>query len=138
MEMKASDSKDNPKSLDDYLQDVENRLYDIENRPSNGELRFGVGFQVALFGGVGYAVPLFTLRWAGLGQWPLVIIPLLCAAAIVWWLVQYLKRRGAETKAKYEAHGGNTAGTSDLIFGQVTYEITKDGRWKWPTPSSGE
>lgn len=54
----------------------------------------------------------------------------------VWWLLRYLKRRGVETKAKYVAHGGNPAGTSDLLFGQVNYEITPDGRWKWPEPSS--
>jgi hypothetical protein len=126
-----SDRKDSVKSLDDYL-------FDIDNRPSNGELRFWVGFQVVVLGALGCAVPLFILHWAGVRQWALVIIPLLCAAASVWWLLRFLKRRGVESKAKYRAHGGNPAGISDLLFGQVSYEITADGRWKWPTPSSGE
>ncbi|MEV7132192.1 hypothetical protein AB0N24_04820 [Arthrobacter sp. NPDC093128] len=119
------------KSLDDYL-------YDIDNRPSNAELRFMIGIQVAVVGALGIAVPLLTLHWAGVRQWALIGIPLLCAAASVWWLLRFLKRRGLETKAKYVAHGGNPAGTSDLLFGQVSYKITPDGRWKWPTPSSGE
>jgi hypothetical protein len=119
------------KSLGDYL-------YDIDDRPSNGELRFWIRFQLAIFGALGVGVPLFILHWAGVRQWALIGIPLLCAAASVWWLLRFLKRRGLETKARYVAHGGNPAGTSDLLFGQVSYEITPDGRWKWPTPSSGE
>jgi hypothetical protein len=119
------------KSLDDYL-------YDIDHRPSNGELRFWIGFQLVLFGALGGGVPMFLLRLAGVGQWALIGLTLFGAAVSVWWLLRFLKRRGVETKAKYVAHGGNPAGTSDLLFGQMAYEITADGRWKWPTPSSGE
>ena len=72
------------KSLDDYL-------YDIDNRPSNRELRFWVGFRAVVLGALGYAVPLFILHWAGVRQWALVIIPLLCAAASVWGLLRFLK-----------------------------------------------
>lgn len=71
------------KSLDDYL-------FDIDNRPSNGELRFWVGFQVVVFGALGCTVPLFILHWAGVRPWALVIIPLLCAAVSVWWFLRFL------------------------------------------------
>jgi hypothetical protein len=118
-------------SLDDYL-------YDINNRPSNGELRFFIGLQTVIYGAAGGAIPLFTLHWLGVRRWPLVGIALLGAAVSVWLLLRYFKRRGVETKANYVAHGGNPAGTSDLLFGQMVYEIAPDGRWKWPTPSSGE
>ncbi len=57
-------AKTKVKSLDDYI-------YDIHNRPSNGgELRFWIGFQVVVVGALGYAIPLFSLHWLGLRQWP--------------------------------------------------------------------
>lgn len=121
------------------MQSPEDSLFDIDIRPSNAELKFSLGFQLALFVGIGGVAPMFILHWAGVRQWALVGIPLLCATASVWWLLRFLKRRGIETKANYLAHGGNPAGTSDLLFGQVSYEITPDGRWKWPEQSySGE
>ncbi|MET3370132.1 UNVERIFIED_CONTAM: hypothetical protein ABIE34_003400 [Jeotgalibacillus campisalis] len=126
-----TDGKNKVKSLDDYL-------YDIHKRPSNGTLRFWIGFQLVILGALGYVIPLFSLHWMGVRQWALVFIPLICAAALVWWFVRFMSRRGGRTKAQYRAYGGDPAGTSDLLFGQVTYEITPDGRWKWPTPSSGD
>ncbi|WP_454811408.1 hypothetical protein [Paenarthrobacter nitroguajacolicus] len=128
---RPTDAKSSVKSLDDYI-------YDIHNRPSNRELRFWIGFQVVVVGALGYVIPLFSLHWLGLRQWALVFFPLLCAAALVWWLLRSLKRRGVKTKALYRAYGGDPAGTSDLLFGQVTYKITPDGRWSWPTSSSGD
>lgn len=122
----------------DYVKSLDDYLFDIDDRPSNGELRFWIGFQVALVGGAAYALPLFALHWVGVREWALVIIPLLCAGGAVWWLITTLRRRGVATKVIYRAHGGNPADTSDFLFGQVAYEITEDGRWKWPTPSSGE
>ena len=85
-----------------------------------------MGFQLALFVGLGGVAPLFILHWAGVRQWALIGIPLLCAAASVWRLLRFLKQRGIETKANYVAYGGNPAGTSDLLFGQVSCEITPD------------
>jgi hypothetical protein len=116
-------------NLDDYL-------YDIDRRPPNWELRFFIGFQVAICGAIGGGAPLFLLHWAGVRQWTLIGMTLLGAAFCVWRSLRYFKRRGAKVKAEYMAHGGNPAGTSDLLFGQVIYKITPEGRWKWPEPSS--
>lgn len=117
------------KSLDEYL-------FDIDNRPPNWELRLDVVIQTAIAGAVGGATPLFTLHWLGVRQWPLVGLTLLGLAVALWSTLRYFKRRGKKTKTEYIAHGGNPAGTSDLLFGQVIYKITPEGRWKWPEPSS--
>ena len=125
----GTDRKSTVKSLDDYL-------YDIDNRPPNWELRVNLSIGLVIHVAVGGVAPLFILHWLGVRQWALILIPLLAAVLSVWWALRYLRRRGNKTKAIYAAHGGNTAGTSDLLFGQMNYGITPDGRWKWPEPSS--
>jgi hypothetical protein len=107
-------------------------LYDIHNRPANWELRLsmtlGLTFYVVLAG----VAPLFLLHWLGVRQWALIGIPLAGAVATVWLALRGLKRRGIQAKALYAARGGNPAGTSDILFGQMNYSIEPDGRWKWP------
>ena len=107
-------------------------LYDIEKRPPNWELRFNMSIGLALYVAVSGVAPLFILHWLGVRQWVLIGIPLLASVTVVWWAVRGLKRRGVEAKRLYVTHGGNLTGTSNLLFGQMTYEISPDGRWKWP------
>lgn len=113
------------KSLDDDL-------FDIDRRPPNWELRFNMIVGLVFYVGLCGVAPLFILHWLGVRQWALIGIPLLGAVASVWWTLRYLKRRGIATKALYIAHGGDPAGTSDRLFGQMLYSITPDGRWRWP------
>lgn len=107
-------------------------LYDIHNRPENWDLRLRMILGLILCVAVTGVAPLFLLHWLGVRQWALIIIPLAAAVASVVLALQGQKRRGAKTRALYVAHGGNPAGTSDMLFGQMLYTIEPDGRWKWP------
>lgn len=119
------------------MKSLNDLLYDIDRRPPNWELRLSIAVQTVIASALGGAAPLFGLHWLGVRQWPLVAITLLSAAAVAWWTLRYFKRRGVKIKAEYVAAGGNPAGTTDLLFGQVIGKTMPDGRWKWPEPSSG-
>jgi hypothetical protein len=110
----------------------DDELYDIDNRPSNWELRVNMTIGLALQGAVGAGVPFLILYWLDIRRWAMIVIPLMGLVAMVWLGLRYLKRRGTAAKALYAARGGNPAGTSDLLFGQMIYSIEPDGRWKWP------
>ena len=120
----------------DTVTSPEDKLYDIHNRPADWDLRFSMIIGLTIQTAAGAVVPFLILYWAGVRQWALIGIPFLCLIAALWLSVRYLKRRGAKVRALYAEHGGNTAGTSDMLFGQMTYSIEPDGRWKWPEPSS--
>lgn len=113
----------------------EPELYDIHNRPKDWELKMDMAVGLLFCVGLGGVAPLFLLHWLGVRQWPLILIPLLGAFLLVWAQLRSLKRRGVEARKLYAAHGGNTAGISDWMFGHMTYSITPDGRWKWPKPT---
>ncbi|WP_043795071.1 hypothetical protein [Pseudarthrobacter chlorophenolicus] len=110
----------------------DDELYDIDNRPPNWELRLNLTIGLAIYVALAGVAPLFILHWLGLRQWALIGIPLAGAAAAVWCALRDLKRRGLQAKALYAARGGNPAGTSDILFGQMRYSIEPDGRWRWP------
>lgn len=114
------------------MNSVDDELYDIHKRPENWELRFSMTVGLTIYVALAGVAPLFILHWLGVRQWALVVIPLAGAVAAVWLALRDLKRRGIKAKAQYAARGGNAAGTSDLLFGQMRYSIEPDGRWKWP------
>lgn len=118
------------KNLDDYL-------YDVDRRPPNWELRLGIGLLAAVCGAFGAVLTFVLLACVGLDDgYALMGFSALGAVPFVWWFLKYMQRRGVKVKAEYVAAGGNPAGTSDLLFGQVIGKTMPDGRWKWPEPSS--
>ncbi len=127
--------------LDDLNQrlteQLEEYLYGIENRPSNGSLWLTVVLQGAVCAAVGGGLTFVVGACAGVEDgYALMGLIALGGLAGLWWCVTAMQRRGRKIKAEYVRHGGDPAGTSDLLFGAVVYKIMPDGRWKWPEPSS--
>lgn len=130
--------------LDDLNQRLTDRLdeyvYNIDNRPDNAWLRFMVLLQGAFCAAVAGGVTFVASACAGVEDgYALMGLTALGGLAGLWWCVAAMQRVGRRAKAEYVRHGGNPAGTSDLLFGAVVYTVMPDGRWKWPAPgSSGE
>lgn len=117
--------------LDEYV-------YNIGNRPDNLWLRFMVLLQSAFCAAVGGGTVFVVGACAGVADgYALMGLIGLGGLAGLWWCLAAMRRVGRRTKAEYVRHGGNPAGTSNLLFGAVVYKIMPDGRWKWPEPSSG-
>ncbi|HET8879917.1 MAG TPA: hypothetical protein VFN00_10725 [Arthrobacter sp.] len=129
-------------TLDDSLQKMdkerEERLYDIHNRPFNELLWMSVllqcGFCAAVAGGLLFVIGACARLDDGYALLGLIGLGGLSG---VWWCARILRRKGRKNRSEYLLHGGNPAGTSDLLLGAMVYEITPDGRWKWPEPSTG-
>lgn len=112
-------------------------LYGIENRPPNASLWFTVVLQGSVCAAVAGGLAFVVAACLGVEDgYALIGTIALGGLAGLWWCVAAMQRRGRRTKAEYVRHGGNPAGTSDLLFGAVVYKITPDGRWEWPEPSS--
>lgn len=124
------------KNLNDY-ESLDDYLYDVERRPSNLYLAVFVGLQALFVGVFGAAIGFALMKCFGIeGVFGLIGFSALGAAPFVIWFLRYMRRRGVRVKGEYVGAGGNPAGTSDLLFGQVIGEIMPDGRWKWPEPTT--
>lgn len=128
--------------LDDLTQrlaaELDEYVYNIGNRPDNLWLRFMVLLQGAFCAAVGGGLVFVVGACAGVESgYALMGLIALGGLAGAWGYVAAVRRVGRKVKAEYVRHGGNPAGTSDLLFGAVVYKIMPDGRWKWPEPSSG-
>lgn len=115
----------------------EDYLYGIGNRPPNSSLWFTVVLQGAFCAAVAGGLAFVVGACLGVEDgYALLGVIALGGLAGLWWCVRAMQRRGQRVKAEYVRHGGDPAGTSDLLFGAVVYKIMPDGRWKWPEPSS--
>jgi len=128
-------------SLDDLnrrlAKQLDERLHDIANRPSNAELWITVVVQGVFCAAVGGGLLFVIGACAGVQDgFALMGLIGLGGLAGLWWCVRAMRRSGRKTRAEYVRHGGDPTGTSDLLFGAVVYKIMPDGRWKWPEPSS--
>ena len=129
-------------SLDDFNRrraaQLDESLHDITNRPSNAELWITVVVQSVICAAVGGGLLFVIGACAGVQDgYALMGLIGLGGVAGVWWCVRAMRRSGRKTRVEYIRHGGDPAGTSDMLFGAVIYKIMPDGRWKWPEPSTG-